>query len=122
MNMWRPNSMIRVSFRFSAAWRGLAGSASGATHGESQSTPKTRHVPPRSAGDRVNPVGGERRAVELQVEAQVVDQGKCRPPVEEGAEEGSPGDVGGVLAELRGELGRLLVDPPAGRREDEAHV
>jgi hypothetical protein len=28
----------------------------------------------------------------------------------------------GVLAELRSELGRLLVDPPAGQRDDEAHI
>ena len=40
----------------------------------------------------------------------------------EAARLGPPGGVRGLLAELRGEPGRLLLDPPAGRREHEAHV
>ncbi len=77
--------------------------------------------PPIAAGERMDPARGESRPVDLEMEAQVVNERERRPPVEVGAEEGGPGGVPGVVPQL-GELAGLLVNPPAGRREDEADL
>jgi hypothetical protein len=51
---------------------------------------------------------------------QVVDERDGATAIEERAEEGSTGGLRSVLSELGGEVRGLLVDPPTGRREDEA--
>src|SRR5436305_14513250 len=67
---------------------------------------------PPALGEGKDPVALSSRPVELQVEAQIVDDREWRPAVEIGREEGGAGDVRGVLAELRGEVVGLLEKPP----------
>src|SRR5436309_15802100 len=72
----------------------------------------------RAIGEGLDPGALAGGPEELEVEAEVVDDRKRRAAVEVGGEEGGPGGVRGLLAELGGEEGRLLLEPPGGRREE----
>jgi hypothetical protein len=75
---------------------------------------------PPAGREGIDPEALKCSSVDLQVEMQVVDERDGATAIEERAEEGSAGGLRSVLSELGGEVRGLLIDPPAGRREDEA--
>ena len=77
---------------------------------------------PFGAGAHLAPGFLQRRAVELQVEAQVIGDGKWRSLIEIGDEVGRDDGLAGVSAHRLADCPGLFVNPPGGRQAEEGDL